>query len=130
MNRCIFSGNVGKDPEIRETQSGMKVARFSLAVKRGFKKEDQDTDWINLVAFDKRADFAESYIHRGTKLMVETHVKIDSYTDRDGNKRTSTDFIVDSAEFMESKKASEANEPEPTREEPKQETRDDDFPFA
>lgn len=108
MNRVVLSGIVGGDSKIRESQSGMKVARYSLAVRRMTKKEgEQDTDWISLIAFDKKADFAEKYVKKGTRLIVEGHITTGSYTNKDGQKVYTTDVVVDNQEFAESKKNAE-----------------------
>ena len=113
MNKVILSGYVGKEVSVRESQSGMKVARYSLAVRRMTKKEgEQDTDWISLIAFDKKADFAEKYVKKGTRLIVEGHITTGSFTNKDGQKVYTTDVIVDSQEFAESKKNAENQQPE------------------
>lgn len=128
MNRVILSGYVGKEPLIRESQSGMKVARYSLAVRRMTKKEgEQDTDWISLIAFDKKADFAEKYIKKGTRLIVEGHITTGSFTNKDGQKIYTTDVIVDSQEFAESKKPeASSDQPENNQSESNQSEAPDD----
>lgn len=110
MNRCLFSGFVGKEPTIRESQNGMKIARFSLAVKRGYKKDNEpDTDWVSIIAFDKKGEFVEKYIKKGSRVIVETHLVNGSYTNKDGQKVYTTDFIIDNIEFAESKAASDSH---------------------
>lgn len=107
MNRCLFSGFVGKEPTIRESQNGMKIARISLAVKRGYKKDNEpDTDWVSIIAFDKKGEFVEKYIKKGSRVIVETHLVNGSYTNKDGQKVYTTDFIIDNIEFAESKATS------------------------
>lgn len=119
MNKVIVSGAVGKDPQIKESQNGMKIARYSLAVRRVSKKDgEQDCDWISLIAFDKRADFVEKYVKKGTKLIVEGHISTGKYTDKDGRTNYTTDIIVDNQEFCESKSESTSA---------KSENKDDDF---
>lgn len=108
MNKTFLMGNVGRVPDIKESQNGMKIAKFSLAVPRGFKKDGEtETDWINIIAFDKKAAFVEKYVTKGTKLIIEGHIATGSYTNKDGNKVYTFDVVADSIEFAQSKKDSE-----------------------
>ena len=108
MNKVFLSGFTGKEVSMRESQSGMKVARCSLGVSRMKNKDgEQGTDWISLIAFDKRAEFFEKYVTKGTKLLVEGHINTGSYTNKDGQKVYTTDVIVDNCEFAQSKKDAE-----------------------
>jgi single-strand DNA-binding protein len=66
MNKAILIGNVGKEPEIRKTQSGISVANFSLATSKKIKGEDK-TEWHRIVAWDKLAEIIEKYVHKGDK---------------------------------------------------------------
>lgn len=111
MNRVIASGIVGRDPEIKYGGANNTcIARYSLAVKRRYAKEgEQDTDWFNLVAFGKVGEFAEKHIRKGTKLIVEGHLQTGSYTNKDGQKVYTTDLVVESQEFAESKKSAESS---------------------
>lgn len=115
MNKSFLLGNVGKEPEIKESQSGMKIARFSFAVKRSYKKDGEtDTDWLNIIAFDKKASFVEQYVKKGTKLVIIGHISTGSYTAKDGSKRNTFDIVADEMEFAESK----TSESKPKKEEP------------
>lgn len=103
MNKAILTGRLTRDPEIRVTQDGQTtIARFGLAVDR--KQKEQKADFFNLTAFNKTAQFAEKYLKKGTKVNVIGHLQNDEYTNRDGQKVTSTIIIVDEVEFCESKK--------------------------
>ena len=102
MNLVVLMGRLTRDPEMRYTQDGKSVARYSLAVDR-FKKDE--ADFISCVAFGNAADFAEKYLHKGTKLAITGRIQTGSYTDRDGRKVYTTDVIVSTQEFAESKKA-------------------------
>lgn len=85
MNKVILMGRLTKDPDIRYSQGekSTAVARFSLAVDRKFKQEGQPTaDFINCLAFGKRAEFIEKYCRKGTKLVVEGSWQTGSYTTR------------------------------------------------
>lgn len=120
MNKVILMGRLTKDPDIRYSQGekSTAVARFSLAVDRKFKQEGQPTaDFINCLAFGKRAEFIEKYCRKGTKLVVEGSWRTGSYTNKDGNKVYTNECLVESCEFAESKAASQNNQsvdrPEP-----------------
>lgn len=108
MNLCIHIGRLSRDPEVRYGQSGNAMASFSLAVDRKFKREGQATaDFLNFKAFGKTAEFLEKYCHKGTKLVVQSHLQNDNYTNKEGVKVYRDSLIVDSVEFAESKAASE-----------------------
>lgn len=112
MNNVILSGRLTREPEVRHSQNGNEdrvVARYTLAVDRIYSKENQQADFINCVEFGKLAEFAEKYFHRGLKLIVRGRIQTGSYTNRDGVKVYTTDIIVESHEFAESKRTSEQN---------------------
>lgn len=109
MNNVILSGRLTRDPEVRHSQNGNEekvVARYTLAVDRIYSKENQ-ADFINCVEFGKLAEFAEKYFYKGIKLIVRGRIQTGSYTNRDGVKVYTTDIIVESHEFAESKRTSE-----------------------
>ena len=107
MNKVILLGRLTRDPEVRYTQGNepMAVARYSLAVDRQGKKDEnkQNADFISCVAFGKRGEFAEKYLHKGTKIAVCGRLQTGSYTAQDGTKRYTTDVVVDDHYFCESK---------------------------
>lgn len=107
MNKCIFSGRLTTDPQIRATQDGKYVGNYTIAVNRRYNKDakegDQTADFPRLVVFGKAAEFAEKYLHKGTKVNVVARVQTGSYTDKDGKKVYTTDFVVEDQEFAESK---------------------------
>jgi len=94
MNLFSATGNVGKDPEIRQTQNGNQVASFSLASKAG----KDHTNWFRCVAFGKTAEFVSQYVKKGTGLHVIGEVKLDSY-EKDGQKVYTTDILVSKVSF-------------------------------
>lgn len=109
MNKVMLIGRIVRDPEIRAAGSST-VAKYTLAVDRKFKKDGEPTaDFINCVAWGKLADFAEKYLHQGTKIAVEGRIQTGSYTNKDGNKVYTTDVIVESTEFCESKSSQKNN---------------------
>lgn len=107
MNKVILIGRLTRDPEVRYTNGDnpMAVARFSLAVDRRGKKnnEEQTADFINCVSFGKTAEFAEKYFRKGTKICVVGRIQTGSYTNKDNVKVYTTDVVVEEQEFAESK---------------------------
>lgn len=107
MNRVILCGRLTRDPEIRYSQTAngsMAVARYTLAVDRAFKKEgEQAADFISCVAFGKNEEFAEKYLHQGTKIIVEGRWQTGNYTNKDGQKVYTNDCVVERHEFAENK---------------------------
>lgn len=119
MNKVILMGRLTREPDIRYTsgETPMAVARFNLAVDRRFKREgdEQTADFISCVTFGKSAEFIEKYCHQRTKLVLEGRIQTGSYTNRDGIKIYTTDVVVESCEFAESKKnAEQAGRTEPS----------------
>lgn len=109
MNKVILMGRLCADPEVRYSQNENQTAaaRYRLAVDRRFKREgDQTADFIPCVAFGKAAQFAEYYLHRGTKIIITGRIQTGSYTNRDGQKVYTTDVVIEEQEFAESKSAS------------------------
>lgn len=113
MNKIILMGRLTKDPEIRYTQSDrpLAIARYTLAVNRRFKGE-QEADFIPCVAFGKQGEFAEKYLSKGQLITVVGRLQVRNWEDKDGNKRTTTEVVVEENYFAESKKDSgKADEP-------------------
>lgn len=108
MNKIFLSGRLTKDPEVKKSQNGNSYARVGIAVDRQFSK-NKEVDFFNLLAFSKTADFLGKYFVKGSKLLVEGRLQNSGYTDKDGNKRTSNDVIVDAVEFADSKRKSQDN---------------------
>lgn len=103
MNKAILIGRLTKDPETRQGET--TVSKFTLAVNRAYAKTSPSTDFISCVAFGKTAEFIDKYIKQGTKIAVEGHIQTGSYTNKEGAKVYTTDVVIDSVEFAESKKA-------------------------
>ena len=114
MNKVILCGRLTKDPDIRYSQGErqMAIARYTLAVDRrgrrsaGDGQQENNTDFIQCVAFDRAAEFAEKYLKQGTKMLVTGHIQTGSYTNKDGQRVYTTDVIIEDQEFAESKNAS------------------------
>lgn len=117
MNKVILMGRLTRDPEVRYSQGAqpLAIARYTLTVdRRGSKQGEQSADFINCIAFGKSGEFAEKYLHQGTKIVVTGRIQTGSYTNRDGQKVYTTDVVVEEQEFAESKKNTQpAPEPAP-----------------
>lgn len=112
MNKVILMGRLTRDPEVRyaQNENSTAVAQYSLAVDRRFKREgEQDADFIGCVAFGRAAEFAEKWLHKGSKVVVTGRIQTGSYTNKDGQKIYTTDVVIEEQEFAESKAASEGN---------------------
>ena len=116
MNIVILSGRLVRDPEIRFSQGGSTVARVGIAVNR--QTQDKQADFFNLVAFGKTAEFLAKYFHKGSKLIVEGHLRFSQYEDKQGVKRSNTDVIVDDVEFADSKGQATKDKPQAPRDAP------------
>lgn len=104
MNLITLTGNLGRDWE--QANSNTVIAKNSLAVRRDFKNKqtgDYDTDWIPLTAFSKTAETLMQYTGKGSKILVVGKLQTNNFTDKQGNKRTSYDVIVDRFDFLDSK---------------------------
>ena len=104
MNLITLTGNLGRDWE--QANSNTVIAKNSLAVRRDFKNKqtgEYDTDWIPLTAFSKTAETLMQYTGKGSKILVVGKLQTNSFTDKQGNKRTSYDVIVDRFEFLDSR---------------------------
>ena len=114
MNKVILMGRLTRDPDVRYSQgdSPMAIARYTLAVDRRFRRDnDQQTaDFISCVAFGRNGEFAEKYLHQGTKIVAEGRIQTGSYTNKDGNKVYTTEVVVENQEFAESKASAANNE--------------------
>lgn len=109
MNIAIISGRLTRDPEVRESASGVKVARYTLAVDR----IGDGTDFIDCVTFKKNAEFAEKYLKKGTKIIVEGNIQTGSYENKEGKKVKTVNICVNRHEFCESKNAKNTEEMPP-----------------
>lgn len=86
-------GNLGKDPEIRETGTGKKVASFPVAVSEKY-KDQENTTWFNCVAWEKTAEIIEKYLKKGSKVAIEGRTAFRTYEDKDGQTRYVTELVV------------------------------------
>ena len=109
MNRAILMGRLTRDPEVRYSsgEKSMAIARYTLAVDRGFKRggdsNEQTADFIPCIAFDKAGEFAEKYFRQGMRVLISGRIQTESYTNKEGQKVYTTEIIIDTQEFADSK---------------------------
>ena len=110
MNVINILGNIGQKPELKTVgQNNTVVCNFSVGVQRKMNRDV--TDWFNCTAFGKTAETIATYFDKGSKIALTGEIQFDNFTDKDGNKRTSTKLIVTSFYFCESgKKKEQSNE--------------------
>ena len=112
MNKVILMGRLTRDPEVRYSQgeNPLAIARYTLAVDRRQSRsnggDEQNADFINCVAFGRSGEFAEKYLHKGTKIAVTGRIQTGSYTNKEGVKVYTTEVVVEDHEFAESRSAS------------------------
>lgn len=98
MNVVVIMGRLTKDPELKTTNNGISVTSFTVAVNRSYSKENQ-TDFINCVAWRNNAEFITKYFGKGQMIAIKGELHQRTFTDKDGNKRTTYDVVVTSADF-------------------------------
>lgn len=104
LNVVVIMGRLTAQPELRTTNNGLSVTSFSVAVNRSYSKDgNSQTDFINCVAWRGNAEFITKYFTKGQMIAIKGSLQQRSYTDKDGNKRTSYDVVVDTADFCGSK---------------------------
>lgn len=108
INRVTLVGNLGSDPELRYTGSGMAVTRLSVATSEKWKDKSGEiqerTEWHRVVVWDKQAEFCNEYLSKGSRVYVEGRIQYSEYTTDDGQKRTSTDINAREVKFLSEKR--------------------------
>jgi single-strand DNA-binding protein len=137
VNKVILVGNVGKEPDVKYTPSGVPVAKLSLATNERFKDKSGEwqerTEWHNIVAWQRLAEIVGEYVAKGEKLYVEGRLHTSSWEDRQsGEKRSATEVIAEEVVLLGGRKGStEATAARRTSEVPHDpsEITDEDIPF-
>ena len=124
MNQIILIGNTTKEVETSQTTSGKAFARFSLAVQRPYSKEE--TDFFNVICFDKQAEVVGKYLDKGRKVAVSGYVQIRKWQKQDGSNQQSIEVVADKIEFLSK---SERAEQEPKQLEEDTSAGESDLPF-
>ena len=116
MNIVMIVGNVGRDPEIRTTPNGSKVANFSIATSERWKDKDGEkaerTTWNNCIAWGPLVTVIENYVTKGSKLAIEGKLESRKWTDREGNERTAVEVNVQRLELLSPRKERGATDDE------------------
>jgi single-strand DNA-binding protein len=111
-NKVQLIGNLGGNPEIRTTESGKKLAHFSVATNETYRtskgEKVTETQWHNLVAWGKVAEIAEQFLSKGSEVAIEGKLVNRNYTDKDGNKRYNTEIQVNEVLILGDRKATKA----------------------
>jgi len=104
VNKVILVGNLGKDPEVRYTQTGSAVANFSIATSEQWNdrdgKKQERTEWHNIVVWGKQAEHCGQYLSKGRQVYVEGSIRTRSYDDKSGNKRYITEIVAQRIQFL------------------------------
>ena len=136
MNRVCLVGRLTAKPELRYTGSNIPYTRFSVAVNRTFSNAqgERETDFINVIVWRRQAENVANYLDKGSQVSIEGRLQTGSYTDKDGNKRYTTDVAADSVQFLDTKKQTEArtnnSTPYDYQDAPANNVNVDDDPFA
>ena len=112
LNKIMLIGNLGRDPEMTYTPGGKAVTKFSLAVSRRFKDREsgesrEETQWFNIVAWDRLAETCNTYLHKGSKVYLDGRMTSRKYTDRDGQERTAWEVTAETMEMLDPKNVNE-----------------------
>lgn len=116
LNTCTISGNLGKAAELRYTNTGLAVVTFSVAVNERRKQADgsfqDEVSWLDCTMFGNRAEALQPYLAKGTKLSLVGHLRKSTY-ERDGQKRSRVEIIVDEVELMNTRREQQTADAEP-----------------
>lgn len=110
LNSIIVMGRLTADPELKTTQNGVSVTRFTVAVERPYQKsgQEREADFIPCVAWRNAAEFITKYFHKGSMIAVQGSLTTNKYTDKSGQNRTGYEILVDHAHFTGEKKTAES----------------------
>ncbi|MEA3466027.1 MAG: single-stranded DNA-binding protein [Thermodesulfobacteriota bacterium] len=104
VNKVILVGNLGKDPDLRYTQSGAAVANFPIATSENYKDREgnrqEKTEWHNIVVWRQLAEICGKYLHKGKQVYIEGKLQTRKWQDRDGNDRYSTEIVADQMQML------------------------------
>ena len=136
MNKVYLIGNLTRDPELAETNSGIKVCRFAIAVNRNYSSNDgeRQTDFFNITVWRTQAENCGRYLKKGSKVAIVGSLQNRSYEDKEGIKRNVTDMVANEVEFLStrSNQDDDGTAEQPRRERPRLEAAaddDDGLPF-
>lgn len=109
INRTIIAGRFTSDPTLRQTQDGISVVNFNLAVERSYRQKDGEkaVDFFSVIAWRKLAELVSEYCYKGMMVAVDGHLQSRKYEDKDGNQKQVTELVAEDIQFMSPKKAEE-----------------------
>jgi single-strand DNA-binding protein len=107
-NRIILAGNLTRDPEAKVTQTGEQLVKFAIAVNRKT-KSGEETMFVDITAWGKLAETCNTYLRKGSSVLVEGRLTIRSYDDKDGNPRKATEVVIDAMQMLDRKGDSMGN---------------------
>ena len=121
FNRIILMGRLTKDPELKNTQSGIPMCRFSIAVDRAYSKgQEKQTDFFDITAWRNTAEFVAKYFSKGRMILVEGKLQNNNYTDQNGVKQYRNAIIADNVAFCGDKSGNQQNGQAPPAQQPYQ----------
>lgn len=105
LNKVMLIGNLGQDPDVRYTQSGQPVANFNIATNERWTNKqtgnaEERTEWHRIVVWGKLAELCKEYLHKGSTVFVEGRLQTRDWTDKDGNKRYTTEVVAQNVKFI------------------------------
>ncbi len=116
VNKAILVGNLGSDPEMRYTPSGTAVANFNIATSEVRKNKEgvkeTKTEWHRIVAFSRLAEICGEYLSKGKQIYVEGRIQNRTWDDRDGNKRNTTEIVINTMQMLGSKDSAGSRVPQ------------------
>jgi single-strand DNA-binding protein len=141
INKAILVGNLGRDPEVRYTNSGMAVANFTLATNEKWKDKNtgdmqERTEWHRIVAWGRLGEICGEYLSKGRQVYIEGRIQTRDWEDRDGNKRYTTEIVASEMKMLGSREGDSGYRPSALPEIPEydgpplpEDQKDDDIPF-
>ena len=104
VNKAILIGNLGRDPELRYTQSGQSVASFTLATSENWKNKqgerEESTEWHRIVAWGRTAELCAQYLSKGRTVYIEGRIQTREWEDKEGQKRKTTEIVANTVQFL------------------------------
>lgn len=105
LNKCLFIGRLGADPDVRYLPSGKPVANFRIAVGSSWKdkqtgEKKEQTEWVSIVAFDKLGEICGEYLRKGSQVFIEGAMRTRKWTDKEGKDRYSTEIIASQMQML------------------------------
>ena len=117
LNQCQFIGNLGQQPEIKYTPSGVAVANFNIAVSEKWKNRDgekqEHTEWVRCVAWKRLAEICGEYLDKGSSVWISGKLQTRSWEDKDGNKRYTTEIVANQMQMLGGRPSAGTNPGDP-----------------